>query len=186
MRRAFITLSLTLALVACNAAPSARAQHDPQLDALFTLLEAAPDAATSAPIEQRIWAKWAESGSPTVDILLQRAQAAETSGDNELAIRFLEQASDLAPDYAEPWSRRASLAYEAHDYAGAISAIQETLKREPRHFGALAGLGLIREQLGQNRAALDAFRAALAVNPHYDVALRGVARLQPKVDGRDA
>ena len=186
MRRALVALSLAFALAACGVGQHAHAPPDPALDALFTQLEAAPDAAASAQIEARIWQRWAQSGSPTVDILLERAQAAESQGDPELAIRFLEQASDLAPDYAEPWNRRASLAYEAHDYAGAIAAIQETLKREPRHFGALAGLGLIREELGQDRAALEAFRAALAVNPHYETALRGVQRLEPKVDGRAA
>ena len=190
MRRALATLSLVLvaglALAACTAAPRAHALPDPALDALFVQLGAAPDAAASAQIEARIWARWADSGSPTVDVLLERAQAAETDGETEQAVRFLEQASALAPDYAEPWNRRASLAYQAHDYAGAIAAIQETLKREPRHFGALAGLGLIREELGQNRAALEAFRAALAVNPHYETAVRGVARLEPRVDGRDA
>jgi tetratricopeptide (TPR) repeat protein len=117
---------------------------------------------------------------------LERATAAESAGENDLALGFLDQASALAPNYAEPWSRRASIAYRTHDFAGAISAIQETLKREPRHFGALAGLGLIYEELGQDRAALDAYRAALAVHPFYDVAKRGVARLEPKVDGRAA
>lgn len=186
MHRLFAALALAFALAACSGAPRMHAHPDPALDALFTQLEAAPDAATSAQIEARIWAHWAQSGSPTVDILMDRAQTAERSGDAELAIRFLEQASDLAPDFAEPWDRRANLAYRARDYAGAISAIQETLKREPRHFGALTGLGMIREELGQNRAALEAYRAALAINPHYDLALRGVGRLQPKVDGRDA
>lgn len=186
MRLHFIALSLAVALAACGASPHARAKPDPALDALFTQLEAAPDAAASAQIEARIWARWAQSGSPTVDVLMDRAQAAENGGDAELAIRFLEQASDLAPDFAEPWNRRASLAYNAKDYAGAISAIQETLRREPRHFGALTGLGMIREDLGQDRAALEAYRAALAIDPHYELALRGVARLQPRVDGRDA
>jgi len=186
MRRAAFALLFALALAACGAVSSLRPAPDPQLDALFTQLKQAPDAATAAPIEARIWARWAQSGSPTVDVLMERASAAESAGDPEMATRFLDQASALAPAFAEPWNRRASLAYEAKDYAGAISAIQETLKREPRHFGALAGLGLIYEELGQNRKALDAFRAALAVDPHYDPAVRGAARLEPKVDGREA
>jgi tetratricopeptide (TPR) repeat protein len=119
-------------------------------------------------------------------VLLERAAAAENDGDNELAGRFLDQASDLAPNYAEPWNRRANLAYQSEDYPAAIAAIQETLKREPRHFAAMAGLGLIYEELGQQRAALEAFRAALVIHPHYEVALQGVRRLEPRVDGRDA
>jgi tetratricopeptide (TPR) repeat protein len=164
----------------------APAHSDPQLDALFTQLEQAPDETAAKGVESQIWSHWADSGSPTVNILVERAAAAESDGDQQLALRFLEQASDLAPTFAEPWNRRANLAYRAHDYSGAIAAIQETLKREPRHFGALAGLGLIYEELGQNRAALQAFRAALAVHPHYEIARQGVRRLEPKVEGRDA
>lgn len=184
MRRSFIAL-FALSLAACGL-QEARAPVDPALDALFAELSEADDQAEAAEVEARIWTHWADSGSPTVDVLLERAAAAESDGDAELAIRFLDQASDLAPDYAEPWNRRASLAYEAEDYAGAVSAIQETLKREPRHFGALAGLGLIYEELGQERAALEAFRAALAVHPYYETARQGVRRLEPRVDGRDA
>lgn len=176
----------TLLLAACGQTPSARAPADPELDALFTQLADAADDTSAQNVEARIWTHWADSGSPTVNVLLERANAAENAGDSELALRFLDQASDLAPDFAEPWNRRASMAYDAEDYSGAIAAIQEVLKREPRHFGALGGLGLIYEELGQDRAALEAFRAALAIHPHYETAVQGVRRLEPKVDGRDA
>ncbi|GAN00517.1 TPR domain protein [alpha proteobacterium U9-1i] len=186
MRRLFISFVCVLSLAACGVGGDARAPNDPQLDSMFTQLAEAPDDAAAAALEAQIWQRWAESGSATVDVLLERARAAESAGDNELAVQFLDQASDLAPNYAEPWNRRASIAYDAEDYAGAIAAIQETLKREPRHFGALGGLGLIYEELGQERAALEAFRAALAVHPHYELAVQGVRRLEPRVDGRDA
>jgi len=186
MRNFIFAIAATLTLAACNAGSSAPTRADPQLDALFAQLEQAEDAQTATPVEQAIWARWADSGSPTVNILLERANAAESDGDAELAERFLDQASDLAPDFAETWNRRANLYYSTDDYPGAIAAIQETLKREPRHFGALAGLGLIYEELGQQRSALEAFRAALVIHPHYEVALQGVRRLEPRVDGRDA
>lgn len=185
-RRFFVLIATALTLAACGVGANARRPADPELDALFEQLAGAPDEATAARVEAEIWQRWSDSGSPTVDILLERANAAKAAGDPELALRFLDQASELAPDYAEPWSRRANLAYEAHDYSGAITAIQETLKREPRHFGALAGLGVIYEEIGQDRAALEAFRAALAVHPHYEAARQGVRRLEPRVDGRDA
>ena len=187
MRRRFLIAAIAaFALAACNMGASVPTRADPELDALFEQLQQIEDAQAAAPIEQAIWSHWADSGSPTVNILLERATAAENAGDAELAERFLDQASDLAPDYAETWNRRANLYYSTDDYTGAVAAIQETLKREPRHFGALAGLGLIREELGQHRAALEAFRAALAIHPHYEVALQGVRRLEPRVDGRDA
>lgn len=186
MRHVLLALALAVSVAACGRSDRAPMRADPALDALFVQLEQAPDPRAADAIEQQIWAHWADSGSPTVNVLLERAAAAEDAGDPELASRFLDQASDLAPDYAEPWNRRANLAYGAEDYAGAISAIQETLKREPRHFGALTGLGLIYEELGQPRAALEAFRAALAIHPHHEDAQQGVRRLEPRVDGRDA
>lgn len=186
MRHFLFTIVSVLSLAACGLGAPAPLRADPELDALFTDLEQAVDSAAAAPVEQAIWSHWSDSGSPTVNVLLERAAAAENAGDNELAGRFLDQASDLAPHYAEPWNRRANLAYQAEDYPAAISAIQETLKREPRHFAALAGLGLIYEELGQQRAALEAFRAALVIHPNYEAALQGVRRLEPRVDGRDA
>lgn len=183
MRRLFLIFLLGLA--ACGEQARVPIRHDAALEALFSELEQA-DAAQAPAIEAQIWARLADSGSPTVNILLERANAAETAGNSDLALRFLDQAGDLAPEFAEVWNRRANLAYEADDYAGAIAAIQETLKRQPRHFAALAALGLIYEELGQDKAALDAFRAALAVHPHYQAALEGAERLEPRVDGRDA
>jgi tetratricopeptide (TPR) repeat protein len=186
MRALTFALFASLALAACGMSDRDASRSDPALDALFVQLEGAETEQDAERVAQQIWERWADSGSPTVNILLERAAAAESAGDAELALRFLDQASDLAPDYAEPWNRRANIAYDADDYTGAIAAIQETLKREPRHFGALAGLGLIYEELGQRRAALEAFRAALVIHPHYEIAIQGVRRLEPLVDGRDA
>jgi tetratricopeptide (TPR) repeat protein len=186
MRRLVLAFAFALTLAACGERAAAPTRVDPELDALFVQLEQAPDPAAATSIEQQIWVRWADSGSPTVNILLERAALAQSQGDADLASRFLDQASDLAPDFAEPWNRRANLAYDAEDYSGAITAIQETLKREPRHFAALAALGIIYEELNQQRAALEAYRAALAIHPHYEVAQQGVRRLEPRVDGREA
>lgn len=185
--RAFLTaIAAAFLLAACGVQSAAPTRTDPELDRLFVQLAAAPDEAAATTVERAIWTRWADSGSPTVNVLLERANAASDAGDNNLALRFLDQASTLAPNYAEPWNRRANIAYRAEDYSGAIAAIQETLKREPRHFAAMAALGMIYEELGQPRAALEAYRAALAVHPHYEVARQGVRRLEPRVDGRDA
>lgn len=184
--RSLILSFFVFTLAACGAADSGRGRADPELDRLFMELADASDAPTAQPIEERIWRRWADSGSPTVNVLLERAAAAENAGDGELAERFLDQASALAPDFAEPWNRRASLAYRSDDYAGAVAALQETLKREPRHFGALAVLGLIYEELGQDRRALAAFRAALVIHPYHQPSLDGVRRLEPRVEGREA
>jgi tetratricopeptide (TPR) repeat protein len=186
MRRFFTAFALVFSLAACGVGEDVRAPADPQLDALFERLAEAPDNASANQIEMQIWARWAESGSATVDVLLERARAAEMAGDTDLALQFLEQASDLAPNFAEPWNARARIAYAASDYRAAIAAISEALKREPRHFGAYGALGLIYEETNQESRALAAYRAALSVHPHYEIAVQGVRRLEPRVDGREA
>src|SRR5262245_49572558 len=120
--RAFTFAFAALALAACGAGDRAASRTDPALDALFVQLEGAETDQAAERLEQQIWERWADSGSPTVNILLERAAAAESAGDPDLALRFLDQASDLAPDYAEPWNRRANIAYGADDYSGAIAA----------------------------------------------------------------
>jgi tetratricopeptide (TPR) repeat protein len=184
--RAILAFAVALTLAACGVNERMSRRADPELDRLFTQLEQAPSAAAAQTIQDAIMRRWADSGSPTVNVLVERAGNAIDAGEPDLAIGFLDQASDLAPDYAEPWRLRANIAYSAEDYSGAIAAIQETLKREPRHFAAYVGMGLIYEEIGRERAALEAFRAALSYHPYYQPALDGVRRLEPRVDGRDA
>jgi tetratricopeptide (TPR) repeat protein len=183
MRAALLAFAVLLA--ACG--PHAKAPPaNPRLDKLFDQLAQAPNAAEAAPVEAKIWAIWNQSGSPTVDILLERAQAAEAGGDLDRARQFLDQAAEILPAYAEIYDRRAVLAMNANDTASAIEDIERTLEREPRHFGALAALGMIYETMGQERAALEAYRDALAIDPTLEQAKQGVKRLEPHLDGREA
>jgi tetratricopeptide (TPR) repeat protein len=188
MRRLVLALLLAAApLASCGApAPAEDAGAiDPALDELFKELLTAPTAAEASVLEEQIWKIWGQSGSATVDVLIERADAAEAAGDKPLALSFVDQATALTPSYAGGWYRRSILRYDADDRAGAIGDIQETLKREPRHFGALTGLGLIYEDMGQEKAALQAYRRALEIHPFLDEARQGVARLEPKVEGQD-
>lgn len=191
MRRRLAALLLAaspLALMAtgCGAPPpSEQIAPDPALDELFNSLLTAPTAQEASAIEEQIWQTWGQSGSATVDVLIERADAAEAAGDKPLALSFVNQATALTPSYAGAWYRRSILRYDADDRAGAIADIQETLKREPRHFGALAGLGMIYEDMGQEKAALEAYRRALEIHPFLDNAKQGVARLEPKIEGQD-
>lgn len=186
MRALLLSLCLALSLAACGQLTAKKFKTDARLDPLFEQLKQAPDAQTAQQIEQRIWRIWGESGSATVDILLERAQAAEAAGDAQLARSFLDQAVQILPDYAETYNRRAVLAFDGSDSAAALADIEDALEREPRHFGALAGLGMIYESLGQKRAAYEAYKSALEIDPFLDQAKQGVARLKPEVDGREA
>jgi tetratricopeptide (TPR) repeat protein len=155
------------------------------IDFLFDALKAAPDADIAKQVENRIWAIWLSSGSDTADLLMSRVKGAIEAKDTRLAIQLLGSIIDIRPDYIEAWNRRATLFFALKDYGRAMADIQEVLNREPRHFGALAGLGMILEEVGETKQALDAYRKALAINPHMQKIPEQVKALSEKVEGRD-
>ncbi|MGZ5871731.1 MAG: tetratricopeptide repeat protein [Bradyrhizobium sp.] len=155
------------------------------LDFLFGALKAAPDQASAKHVEARIWALWMQTPSDTTALLMIRAKAAMDAQQMDVALKLLDAVVKLRPDYVEGWNRRATLYYLKNDYARSLRDIEQVLVREPRHFGALAGLGMIMQDLGDEKRALDAFRKALAVNPHLEKVPELVKTLSEKVEGRD-
>jgi tetratricopeptide (TPR) repeat protein len=155
------------------------------IDFLFDALKAAPDADIAKQVENRIWAIWLASGSDTADLLMSRVKAAIEGKDTRLAIQLLGSIIEIKPDYVEAWNRRATLFFALKDYGRAMTDIQEVLNREPRHFGALAGLGMILEEVGEDKQALEAFRKAVAINPHMQKIPEHVKALAETVEGRD-
>ena len=155
------------------------------LDFLFGALKAAPDDDTAKAVEQRIWAVWAVSRSDTTNLLMSRARAAIEKKDLDLAIKLFSAVVKIKPKYVEAWNRRATLYYMKKEYGRSLHDIAEVLKREPRHFGALSGLGLILQDLGDDKLALDAYRRALAVYPRLQRIPDLVKTLAEKVEGRD-
>jgi tetratricopeptide (TPR) repeat protein len=155
------------------------------IDFLFDALKAAPDADIAKQVENRIWAIWLASGSDTADLLMSRVKAAIEGKDTRLAIQLLGSIIEIKPDYVEAWNRRATLFFALKNYGRAMADLQEVLNREPRHFGALAGLGMILEEVGEDKQALEAFRKAVAINPHMQKIPEHVKALAEKVEGRD-
>lgn len=155
------------------------------LDFLFGALKAAPDEDSAKHVEARIWALWSQTSSDTTALLMQRAKAATDAKQLDVALKLLDAVIKLHPDYVEGWNRRATLYYMQNDYQHSLEDIEQVLVREPRHFGALAGLGLIMQELGDDKRALDAFRKALAINPHIEHIPDLVKTLTEKVEGRD-
>jgi tetratricopeptide (TPR) repeat protein len=160
-------------------------QRGPGLDTLFEALKIAPDTESAKAIENRIWAVWMISGSDTCNLLMGRAKAAADDKDYDLAIKLLDAVVEIKPNYIEGRNRRATVYYLMNDYGHSLADIREVLAREPRHFGALAGLGLILQELGDDTHALEAYRRALAINPHLEHVGEAVKALREKVEGRD-
>jgi len=155
------------------------------LDFLFGALKAAPDDETAKAIENRIWALWMISRSDTTNLLMTRVRQAIEDKDTELAITLLDAIIKIKPDYVEAWNRRATIYYMQKDYGRALADIREVLKREPRHFGALSGLGLILQDIGEDKQALEVYRRTLAIYPRIDRIPDMVKKLQTDVEGRD-
>jgi tetratricopeptide (TPR) repeat protein len=165
--------------------PKVGADRTRGLDFLFGALKAAPDEASAKHVEARIWALWMQTPSDTAALLMVRAKAAMDAQKMDVALKLLDAVVKLRPDYVEAWNRRATVYYLQNDYTHSLEDIEQVLVREPRHFGALAGLGMIMQDLGDDRRALEAFRKALAVNPYLEKVPELVKTLTEKVEGRD-
>src|SRR5947209_1636997 len=200
MRRRFSLLALAAAFVAALPAyggpggwadapdklpRAARGDRTKNIDFLFEALKVAPDADSAKLVESRIWALWLASGSDTTDLLMSRVKTAIDGKDTSLAIELLNAVIELRPDYLEAWNRRATLHFANKDYGKSLADLRQVLAREPRHFGALSGLGIIMQEFGEEKLALEAFRRALAVNPHLQKIPEFVKTLTEKVEGRD-
>jgi tetratricopeptide (TPR) repeat protein len=135
------------------------------LDALFARLKTATVEEEADAMVAEIWKLWLQSGRPEVDAAMQQAVDLMGNGLSALAIPLLDDIVARAPDWAEGWNKRATVLYILGEHDRSLADIERVLALEPRHFGALAGIGLIRIAKGEHRAALAAFRRALAVNP---------------------
>jgi tetratricopeptide (TPR) repeat protein len=157
--------------------------HD--LDFLFGALKAAPDDQSAHAIEQRIWTLWGKSPSDTATLLMSRVQKAIEAKETDLAIELLDAVVKIKPDYVEGWNRRATLYYMQKDYGRALADIREVLKREPRHFGALSGMGLILQDIGDDKQALEVYRRTLTIYPRIQRIPDLVKELSEKVEGKE-
>ncbi|TGD66342.1 tetratricopeptide repeat protein [Tabrizicola sp. WMC-M-20] len=157
---------------------------DEPLDGLFDKLKSA-DARAAARLEREIWNEWSKSGSPAMDLLLQRGRDALATGNTGEAIDHLTALTDHAPDFAEGWNARATAYYQAGQFGPSISDIARALTLNGRHFGAMAGLGAMYEELDNPQKALEVYRAALAIHPNLRGVSEAVERLEAKVAGTD-
>lgn len=171
MKRMFLTLCLvaiTGMTTACATTPPPQPDKTApvSLDLLFLRLQTARTDEEAQTAEGAIRNAWAQSGRQNVDNLVAVASLSMRVGDFDDALQALNEVVTQAPDFAEGWNMRATVYYLRGDYAQSMADLGRVLTLEPRHFGALAGLGRIFLELDDEKTALKAFDAALGVNPH--------------------
>ncbi|MGH7126070.1 MAG: tetratricopeptide repeat protein [Stellaceae bacterium] len=179
-------LSIALALVAgcLFATPPAEArQDDPRLKDLFGELKDATSSLEARVIEAKIWKIWVQDGDPRVDALMDRGIDAMSIADTDNALAAFDQVVKLDGNFAEGFNKRATVEFMRHDFAASVADIERTLALEPRHFGALAGLGQVYLAMHKKAAALRAFQAALAIDPKLEHVQATVEELKQELEG---
>ncbi len=168
-----------------NASRLPRNDRTQNLDFLFGALKVAPDEDSAKAISDRIWGVWLRSGGDTTNLLISRVRSAIEKKEYDLAIQLLDSVIEFKPEYVEGWNQRATVYYMKQDYTRALADLAQVLAREPRHFGALFGVGVIMQEFGDDRRALEVYRRALELDPRMKRVPDLVKTLSEKVEGRD-
>ena len=177
-------LLLTAALLLSLAAGAD--QTDQRLAPLFETLRTTGDPAAAQAAESQIWQIWMDSGDSAIDGLMMEGVRAMSSGRQEDAITIFGEITERAPGFAEGWNKRATAYYLNDDFVASVRDIQTTLALEPRHFGAISGMGLIFLSRGDETGALAAFEAAVAIHPNSPGARQRIEELRKRALERGA
>lgn len=181
MFKPLVILSALLLSLAGGAVPAD--QNAEKLDPLFRELAAAEYQETALQLEREIWRTWLESGDEEVNSELRAGIRAMSDGRMDEAIRRFSEVTEMAPAFAEGWNKRATAYYLDDELVKSMRDIQRTLRLEPRHFGAISGMGLIFLQQGDERSALEAFEEVLKIHPMAPGARKHAERLREKLEG---
>ena len=142
-------------------------QNDQRLDQLFADLQSNLSTAAIDDIETQIWAYWTSfPDDESVETNMAKATHLMQSGRLQSAERIFSRIIDRAPDFAEAWNKRATVRFMIGNHDGSANDIAKVLQLEPRHFGALSGLGMIHMRAGNWESALKSYEAAFAIHPY--------------------
>jgi tetratricopeptide (TPR) repeat protein len=155
------------------------------LSFLYTQLEHADSEETADRIVAALEKLWTQSGSDTVNILMQRAGIAMKARNYTLATDVLTALTEVEPRYVEGWNQLATVYFMQENYAQAMRQLRHVLALDPRHFKAIEGLGIILRETGNKKAALKATRKALEINPYLKSAKQAESELAREVEGQD-
>ena len=159
-------LQLAVLILVFNSIPSWSDQNNSEIDELFRLLHEATSPAEASVLTRQIWHNWYQSDNKDIEVLMQQGEIRMRSGKLDQAVKIYSRIIDIDPGFAEGWNRRATAYYMMGELQNSTADVVETLKLEPRHFGALSGQGMIYTQLRQVDLALEYYEKALEVNPH--------------------
>jgi tetratricopeptide (TPR) repeat protein len=188
MRPAFLLLLLAAAPAFAVTPPKPAAPTPKEVtseEQLFAQLQKVESAEDAHPIEEKLKSMFRVSGSPSVDLLMTRANAALAATDNKTAKQLLDAVTAIAPNYAEGWHARAVMEQEAGDDTAALVSLQKVILLNPRNFAALSELGDKLEEYGDKAGALKLYRRALELDPQLEGVSRKVRELTQSVEGRD-
>jgi tetratricopeptide (TPR) repeat protein len=143
-----------------------------------------PDEDARAEAEQAIWLIWGRSGDPEVDALYQKGIGQMTAGALRDGIDTFTQVIERKPDFAEGWNKRATLYFLVGDWRKSLADCDEVMKRNPYHFGALAGYAQIYARLEYYDRSIEYARRALAINPNLDGMRRNIEQLERLIEQR--
>lgn len=156
-----------------------------RIDLLFETLMTSNDRQSAEEAERAILRLWLESGSDTVDLLMDWALDSMREKRYPRALDFLDRVVLMQPDYIEGWNKRATVHFMMEEYGRSIADIGRVLELEPRHFGALSGFGMIMRALGDDERAIVAYRQALEVDPYLDNVRDALEELETKSVGEE-
>lgn len=162
---------------------SEQSDTPPTVDSLLDALASAEDSDQARTLVRDIQRGWNMSGSSSVDLLMRRAEIAMRQRRFPLALDLLDTVVTLAPDFAEGWNRRATVHFMREDYALSIADVEQVLRLEPRHFGALSGIGIMLDELGRYRQAQTFLKAALDVHPYLSGAQQRLDAIERRLQG---
>ena len=153
-------------------------QTDERLNGFFEQLLLNNDPVALSVTENRIWEIWLEHDNDDVQQLLALGVEAMNRRHFSEALLIFGQIIENFPDFAEGWNKRATLFYLVGNTSASIEDIKKTLELEPRHFGALSGLGLVYLQQGKLALAEEAFEQLIAIHPNSTAAQRNLRRVR--------
>jgi len=156
-------------------------QTDERLDGLFSTLLVSTDLTNLRATENKIWEIWFEHPNDNVEQLMQLGVTRMNYNRYADAMLIFSQLIENFPDYAEGWNRRATLHYILGNYEESIADIEQVLDLEPRHFGALSGLGLVYLQQEQLSKAKQAFENLIDVHPNSPNAQENLRRVNEDI-----